>query len=184
MAMEPVFSTPFTSSVPALTVAPPMLLPAVSVVVPVPTCAKVPGPLMAALKMTVSLRFIDNVEVAESTITLPVPRLPDVLPSPIVRLPSLTTVFPVYVLLPVSTQVPLPFLASVVIPVPLLPITPATVLLPVLVPPRATVRATLGFDSPIVPELVKLIAPVPDDSMNETPPASVNSRLLLSPEPV
>lgn len=109
MAMEPVFSTPFTSSVPALTVAPPMLLPAVSVVVPVPTCAKVPGPLMAALKMTVSLRFIDNVEVAESTITLPVPRLPDVLPSPIVRLPSLTTVFPVYVLLPISTQVPLPF---------------------------------------------------------------------------
>ncbi|MNU07305.1 hypothetical protein D3C72_2528330 [compost metagenome] len=69
-------------------------------------------------------------------------------------------------------------------PVPLLPITPATVLLPVFVPPRATVRETFGLDSPIVPVLVRSIAPVPDDSMNETPPASVNSRLLLSPAPV
>src|SRR3546814_2305858 len=90
------------------------------------------------------------------------------------RLPSLITVFPVNVLLPVRTQLPLSFLASVVTPVPASPIVPASVLLPVLVPPSAMVRAWFLLARVTGPVSVKTIAPVPEASMKLVPAARVN----------
>src|SRR3546814_12031069 len=86
-----------------------------------------PGPLIAPVKLNVSERLNDSVEVDVVTNTLPAPAFPVVPPLPMTRLPSLITAFPVNVLLTVRTQLPLSFLASVVPQVPASPIVPATV---------------------------------------------------------
>src|SRR3546814_13649729 len=69
-------------------------------------------------------------------------------------------------------------MASVVTPDPALPIEPASVLLPVLAPPSAIVRAWLLPCSVTGPVSVKTTAPEPEDSMKVTPADKVNNRLV------
>src|SRR3546814_2692577 len=73
-------------------------------------------------------------------------------------------------------------MASVVTPDPALPIEPASVLLPVLAPPSAIVRAWLLPCSVTGPVSVKTTAPEPADSMKVTPADKVTNRLVVRSE--
>ena len=116
-----------------------------------------------------------------ATVTEVEPRTFD---APRERTPALTVVAPVWVLVPESTQVPDPFLTSEVAPVPLSTSGAASVLLPVLVPVRVSVRAVLLPEVAMAAVLLRVSAPEPEASSVAPLVPTVKPRLLLTAVPV
>ena len=114
-------------------------------------------------------------------VAVPVPRAAAL---PVISVPSLIVVPPLYVLDPVSTQVPAPDFTSDVSPVPLLPINAASVLLPVFEPVSVRVRAVFEPASVTAEVLLYVIAPEPDASSVEPLVPAVNCRSVVPLPPV
>ena len=103
---------------------------------------------------------------------------------PVMSVPSLIVVPPLYVLDPVSTQVPAPDFTSDVSPVPLLPINAASVLLPVFEPLSVSVRAVFVPASVTAEVLLYVIAPKPEASSVAPLVPAVNCRSVVPVPPV
>ena len=84
----------------------------------------------------------------------------------------------------VSTQVPEPSLTSEVAPVPLLPMSAASVLLPVFVPVSVRVRAVFVPVNAMAAVLLRVRAPEPEASSVAPLVPVVKPRSLLAVEPV
>ena len=82
-------------------------------VVPAPTCSNEPAPSRAAEIVNVSERLIVRIELL---VSLPVPSVPAVPPTPTFSRPDRMSVVPLYVLLPVSIVVPVPICSSEPVP--------------------------------------------------------------------